>query len=127
MRTCNPIICVCTEKPLPPWRCSQVYPPLLILVCAGGLGQVQPTFGVLHVFVLAASAGLEAGTFSHVTPQHTLSFSLVWEFLYNYSSLHTHKRLTDHIHRNLHRKVFSDTAYSLRMEKLRKSMKHHYP
>ena len=47
-----------------------------MLVCAGSLGQVQPTFSVLHVSVLAASAGLEFGTFSHVTPQHILFFSL---------------------------------------------------
>lgn len=83
-----------------------------MLVCACILAQFYPAFSILYISVLAASAGLEIGTYSYIIYKHILSLTL-WGSVYIYLSLHLHKPLIEDICINMQRKVFSETPYSL--------------
>lgn len=68
----RPVDFVCIQ-PLPSWMQAEVYKSLSILMCAGGLGQIQQFLGVVSLSVPADSTASEAQRFGEIFTHHYLT------------------------------------------------------
>lgn len=66
----HPVDFVCIQQPLPSWMQAEVYKSLLIVMCAGGLRQIQQFLGVVNLSVPADSTASEAQHFGEIFTHH---------------------------------------------------------